>query len=88
MGFLKSLLGPVAEPDLEYAAEGFMMVAMARANRPDVDLYEFENRYAHQLLDQGCTEHQALSARWGGVHAITIVGRVVKPLVDKPNAGH
>ncbi|SRR5258705_6722085 len=71
MGFLKSFIGTDVKPDLEYAAKGFMMVALTRANRPEIDLHDFELRYAHQLLSQGCTEHQALSARWGGVHAIS-----------------
>lgn len=70
MGFLKSLVSPAMRPDLEFAAEGFMMVALARVNRPDLDLHEFELRHAHQLLSEGCTKHQALSARWGSAHAI------------------
>jgi hypothetical protein len=70
MGFFKSLAGPVV-PDFGYAADGFMMVALARINRTDLDLHTFERDYAHQLLKQGCTEQQALSARWGGVHAIS-----------------
>ena len=70
MGFLKSLIGRTVEPDLEFAAEGFMMVALTRANHPEINLHDFELSYAHQLLGKGCSEHQALSARWGGVHAI------------------
>ena len=37
---------------------------------PNVDLHAIESGYADELLEQGCSFEQALSARWGGVRAI------------------
>lgn len=57
-------------PDMNYAGKAFAQVALMRANDIDFDLHEAEQRLAEAELDKGCTVHQALSMRWGGVQAI------------------
>ena len=37
---------------------------------PNVDLHIIESGYANELLEQGCSIEQAVSARWDGVRAI------------------
>lgn len=59
-----------AQPDIQFAAKGYMQVAVTRRLRPEIDLHTIEHGYAQQLLDGGCAVEQALSARWGGVCAI------------------
>lgn len=58
------------EPDLRFAAKGYLHVATTRRYRPELDLHKLERGYAEQLLNQGCTLDQAYSARWGGAYAI------------------
>lgn len=59
------------EPDLAFAAEGYMAVTLLRRGSVEIDLYEFEQNTAAALRRDGCTENQALSVRWGGAYAIT-----------------
>ncbi len=70
MTILKSLFGQPPEPNLRYAALGYLQVAVARRYSPHLDLNRLEKGFALQLLDQGCSKVQALSARWGGAYAI------------------
>lgn len=58
------------EPDLEFAAKGYLQIATIRRYRPELDLSALERGYAEQLLDSGCSLNQAYSARWGGAYAI------------------
>lgn len=58
------------EPDLQFAAKGYMQVAITRRHAPHIDLHKVERGYAGELLAEGCTREQALSARWGGAYAI------------------
>lgn len=58
------------EPDLHFAAKGYLQIAITRKHMPNVDLHTIESGYANELLEQGCSVEQALSARWGGVRAI------------------
>lgn len=61
----------VIEPDLEFAAIGYTLVANLRRNPSNkIDLHELEEAHAITLLKEGCTPEQALSARWGGAYAI------------------
>ena len=70
MGFIKSLLSRMRVPDFEFAAKGFVQVAITRRYSQHIDLHKLERGYAAELMDEGCTLEQALSARWGGVEAI------------------
>jgi hypothetical protein len=67
--FLRSLVGRSPEPDLKFAAKGYVQVAVTRRYAPHVDLHRLEQSYAGELLAEGCTREQALSARWGGAYA-------------------
>jgi hypothetical protein len=58
------------QPDLRFAAKGYLQIAITRKYMPNVDLHKIESGYANELLEQGCSVEQALSARWGGVRAI------------------
>ena len=58
------------EPDLEFAAKGYLQIATTRRYRPELNLYALEQGYAQRLLDGGCSLNQAYSARWGGAYAI------------------
>lgn len=69
MGFFSKLFGKPRQPDLKFAAEGYFPIAMMRANGVEMDFHQLELSNAMAMLKQGCTEHQALSARWGGVTA-------------------
>jgi len=60
----------VAQPDIRFAAKGYMQIAVTREHRPEIDLHVVEHGYAAELLDEGCSIEQAWSARWGGVTAI------------------
>lgn len=71
MGLLNFLTRRKPELDLPYAAKGFVQVMIARRYSPNIDLHQLELGYAGELLSQGCTRQQALSARWGGVYAIS-----------------
>lgn len=63
--------GSDGQPDLEFAAKGYMQVAVTRRHAPHIDLHKLERGFAEELLSEGCTRHQALSARWGGAYAIS-----------------
>lgn len=58
------------QPDLAYAAKGFVGVALMRKNGINIDLHAVELGNAKHLLENGCSVDQALSARWGGVTAM------------------
>lgn len=68
MSFLRSLLRKSPEPDLYFAAKGYIQVAVVRRHNPQMDLHQLERSHALTLLREGCTEAQALSARWGGAY--------------------
>lgn len=68
-GFSAFAARPIPEPDLEFAAKGYVQVAVTRRYAPHVDLHRLEQGYASELLAEGCTREQALSARWGGAYA-------------------
>ena len=70
MEFFKSLLDRTRAPDFDFAAKGFMQVAITRKHAQHIDLHKLERGYAAELWDEGCTMEQALSARWGGAEAI------------------
>ena len=58
-------------PDLDYAAEGFMGVALLRRGKTDLDLHDFAAGSADLMMtEKGCSPYQAMSAHWGGVCAI------------------
>lgn len=61
---------PARQPDMTFAARGFVAVALVRANQPDADLNALERTVAERMLEAGCSLDQALSARWGGVTAM------------------
>lgn len=61
----------LAQPDLAYAAKGYVQVALSRRHAPHIDLHKLERGYAETLLSAGCSQDQGLSARWGGAYAIT-----------------
>lgn len=59
------------QPDLDYAAEGFMGVALLRRGKTDHDLHHFAAGSADLMMtEKGCSPYQALSAHWGGICAI------------------
>lgn len=60
----------MTEPDLPFAAKGYAQVAVTRRYAPHIELHKLERGFAEELLDEGCTREQALSARWGGSYAI------------------
>ncbi|MES3043733.1 hypothetical protein [Sphingomonas faeni] len=66
-GLFKKKLPP---PDLHFAAKGYLQIAITRKHMPNANLHAIESGYAKELLDEGCSTEQALSARWGGVRAI------------------
>lgn len=70
MSLLNFLSKRVPDPDIHYAAKGYAMVAISRRHAPHIDLHKLERGYADELLLEGCTSNQALSARWGGAYAI------------------
>lgn len=70
MEFFKSLLDRTRAPDFDFAAKGFVQVAITRKHAQHIDLHKLERGHAAELRDEGCTLEQALSARWGGVEAI------------------
>jgi hypothetical protein len=59
------------DPDLQFAAKGYAQVAITRRHAPQIDLHSLERGFAEELLSEGCTMDQALSARWGGAYAIS-----------------
>lgn len=59
------------QPDLTSAARAFAGIAILRKHNVDVDLHNVERTNAQAILDKGGTDREALSARWGGVFAIT-----------------
>lgn len=71
MGFLRKIIRRPPEPDFDFAARGFVQVAITRRHAPQFDLNNLERGYAAELLEQGCSLEQALSARWGGTYAIS-----------------
>jgi hypothetical protein len=70
------------QPDLAFAADGFFPIAIMQANNVEVDLHAVANAYAESKLTEGCTVHQALSAKWGGVAAIGLDENLFASLVD------
>jgi hypothetical protein len=70
MGFFNGILGSDPVPDFYFAAKGYVQVAITKDQAPHIDLHKLELGYANDLLEEGCTVEQALSARWGGVQAI------------------
>ena len=71
MGIFNRLAKKSAEPDIEFAARGFVQVAITRQHAPQIDLHSLERGFAEELLREGCSVGQAMSARWGGAYAIT-----------------
>ncbi|MBX7482333.1 hypothetical protein [Qipengyuania qiaonensis] len=71
MGIFSRVTRRTPEPDIEFAARGFVQVAITRRHAPHLDLHKLERGYAAELLEEGCSLEQALSARWGGAYAIT-----------------
>lgn len=71
MGVFSSLFPQHPKPDLNFAAKGYMQIAVTRRHAPHVDLHKVEHGYAQELLGAGCSLEQALSARWGGAYAIS-----------------
>lgn len=61
---------PSDRPDMYFAGRAFAQVALMRANDIGIDLHDVEQRLAEAEMEKGCTAHQALSMRWGGVQAI------------------
>jgi hypothetical protein len=61
---------PRRDPDLRFAAKGYVQIAITRRHASHIDLHKLERGYAAELLSEGCTLEQALSARWGGAYAI------------------
>ncbi|WP_156318050.1 hypothetical protein [Blastomonas sp. AAP25] len=55
---------------MQFAAKGYLQIAITRKHLPNIDLHRIELGYAEQLLDAGCSAEQAFSTRWGGVRAI------------------
>ena len=71
MSLLKTLFSPTPEPDFYFAAKGFVQVAvMKKEGRDEAFLRKLERLSAIELINEGCSEKQALSARWGGCLAI------------------
>ena len=70
MHLISRLLGKTRQPDFQFAAEGYMGVAVLKRNKIEMDLHQFEQNTARALLADGCSTNQALSARWGSVCAI------------------
>lgn len=71
MGFLKTLFNPTPEPDFYFAAKGYVQIAvLKRDGKDEAYLRRIERAHGMGLLNDGCSEEQALSARWGGCLAI------------------
>lgn len=71
LSFLKKLFDPTPEPDFDFAAKGFVQVAvMKKQGRDEAFLRKLERTSAIKWFNEGCSEKQALSARWGGCLAI------------------
>lgn len=71
MKFSNPFARKLPSPDLEYAAKGYVQVAVVKRHAPHFDLDALEQGYAAELLADGCTTNQHLSARWGGIYAIS-----------------
>lgn len=71
MGIFRRLAKKSPVPDFEFAARGFAQVAITRLHAPQIDLHSLELGFAEELLREGCSVEQAMSARWGGTYAIT-----------------
>lgn len=71
MKFLKSLFNRNPKPDFYFAAKGYVQIAVLKREGKD-ETYLRRVEYAHgmELFNEGCSEEQALSARWGGCLAI------------------
>jgi len=71
MGVFSRFLKKRPVPEIEFAALGFAQVAITRRHAPEINLYALERGIGEELLREGCSLEQALSARWGGAYAIT-----------------
>lgn len=72
MGLFGRIFKSTREPDLHYAAKGFVHVMISKKFAPHLNLNALERGYAEELHGQGCSREQALSARWGGAYAIHV----------------
>jgi hypothetical protein len=79
---------PSDKPDMYFAGRAFAQVALMRANNIDIDLHDVEKRLAEAELEKGCTVHQALSMRWGGVQAIHADLAMYSDSVEVAQNGH
>ena len=70
MGLLSAFRAKPRQPDLTFAADGFHPIALMRLHGVDLDFFALEMAQAADAVKKGCTDHQALSMRWGGATAI------------------
>ncbi|PTW47631.1 hypothetical protein C8J25_103352 [Sphingomonas faeni] len=71
MGILNAVFNRKPQPDFYFAAKGFMFIAvLKREGKDETYLRRQERLNAIEYLKDGYSEHQALSARWGGCLAI------------------
>lgn len=71
MGIFRRFGKNSAVPDIQFAARGFTQVALTRQHAPHLNLHTLERGFAEELMQEGCSLEEALSARWGGSYAIT-----------------
>lgn len=71
MGILNAVFNRKLQPDFYFAARGFMFIAVLKREGKDEPFLRRQERLnAVEYLNDGCSEHQAFSARWGGCLAI------------------
>jgi len=66
-----SLVSP-RKPDMNTASIGFAAIALMRVHNMNVDLHAAELSQGNLILEKGGNMHEAMSARWGGVVAISL----------------
>ncbi|MBO3278243.1 hypothetical protein [Pseudomonas schmalbachii] len=67
----KAYLLQPRRPDIDYAVKGFANLYSVSEASGGAELHSVEMRFAEKVLNDGGTEEQALSARFGGVLAIS-----------------
>lgn len=73
------------QPNMEYAIEGFYPIAMMRHNNIDIDLPKLAATKGLQLLNEGRSTSECLSAQWGGLIGIGADMQMVRFYLERYN---
>ncbi|RYG26251.1 MAG: hypothetical protein EON93_21585 [Burkholderiales bacterium] len=60
------------KPDMSFAARAYARVAMMRVNNIEADFHALEAAHARIMREGGATEHEVLSALWGGAYGMDV----------------